>query len=48
MARFDCQRRPGHLPALTFPPQGVVSERLDWFRQIESIEAVDDTTVASR
>jgi peptide/nickel transport system substrate-binding protein len=30
---------------LAFPPQGVVSERLDWFRQIESIEAIDDATV---
>jgi len=30
---------------LTFPPDGVVSERLEAFRQIEKIEAVDDHTV---
>jgi peptide/nickel transport system substrate-binding protein len=30
---------------LAFPPEGVVSERLEAFRQIKSIEATDDTTV---
>lgn len=30
---------------LTFPPEGVISERLETFRQIEKIEVVDDLTL---
>lgn len=30
---------------LAFPPQGVISERIEAFRQIAKIEAVDDATV---